>query len=285
MMQHIDFKFLVVDIHLMISLQTFPTIDHVIFRMQATNTQRIQWEKRKSEKETDVIEEFFRNVRIKIIRNKEAHLLHNLLAYVKELSESYDIPTVVEHTVTLKHELQPQFSELIDFFPISKYFIVHASNMNTCQYSVSTLLGQGLRDKEYIRSYSNFIRSKVNQAEFPEQPYTPDQMIESLYNGPMPELYNTFYAIKYGPNFKINEYGYAITHSANIANKIWSIASDWQGLITIIDTPKQMVLLLSLHRITGSKESVNYIHKSGHDISYNKVSEKCIANFSTKINY
>ena len=170
--------------------------------MQSNNTQRIQWEKLKSEKETDVMEEFFRNVRIKIIRNKEAHLLHNLLAYVKD---SYGIPTVVEHTVTLKRELQPQFSELIDFFPISKYFIVHASNMNTCQYSVPTLLRQGLRDKDYIRSYSNFIRSKVNQAEFPEQPYTPDQIIESLDNGPMPELHNTFYATKYGPNFKINE--------------------------------------------------------------------------------
>ena len=199
------------------------------------------------------MEEFFRNVQIKIIRNKEAHLLHNILAYVKELSESYGIPTVVEHTVALNVSYILQFSELIDFFPISKYFIVHASNMNTCQYSVSTLLGQGLRDKDYIRSYSNFIRSKVNQAEFPEQPYTPDQLIESLDNGPMPELYNTFYATKYGPNFKINEYGYAITHSANIANTIWSIASDWQGLITIIDTPKQMVLLLTLRRITGSK--------------------------------
>ena len=104
----------------------------------------------KSEKETDVMEEVFRNVRIKIIRNKEAHLLHNLLAYVKELSEYYGIPAVVEHTVTLKRVLQSQFSELIDFFPISKYVIVHASNMNPCQYSISTLLGQGLRDKDYF---------------------------------------------------------------------------------------------------------------------------------------
>ena len=78
-------------------------------------------------------------------------------------------------------------------------------------------------------------------------------MIESLDNGPMPELYNTIYATKYAPNFKINEYGYAITHSANIANKIWSIASDWQTLITTIDTPKQMVLSSTLHR-SGRKQ-------------------------------
>ena len=50
MMQHIDFKFLVVDIHLMISLQTFTTINHVKFRMQSNNTQRIQWVKQKVKK-------------------------------------------------------------------------------------------------------------------------------------------------------------------------------------------------------------------------------------------
>ena len=44
-----------------------------------------------------------------------------------------------------------QFSELTDFFPVSKYVIVRVSNLNPCQYSVPTLLGQGLRDKDYIR--------------------------------------------------------------------------------------------------------------------------------------
>ena len=107
----------------------------------------------------------------------------------------------------------------------------------------------------------NHCATAAKISEFTEQPYTPDQMNEFLDNGHMPELYNTIYVTKYGPNFKINEYGYAITHSENIAIKIWSIASDWQALITTIDTPKQMVLSLTLHRITGSKESVNYIHK------------------------
>ena len=88
----------------------------------------------KCEKETDVMEDFFRNVKIKIVRKKEAHLLHNLLAYIKELSESYGITHVVEHTVSLKRELQTKFHDLIDFFPVSKYVIVHASNINPCQY-------------------------------------------------------------------------------------------------------------------------------------------------------
>ena len=138
---------------------------------------------------------------------------------------------------------------------------------------VSTLLGQGLSDKDYIRSYTNFIKSKVNQVEFPEVPYTPNEMIDSLENGQMQDLYNTIYASKYRPNFKVNEHGYTETPSANIANKIWSIASDWQGLITNKDTPQQIMLSLTLHRITGSKESVNYINKLGHGISYNNVSK------------
>ena len=52
-----------------------------------------------------------------------------------------------------------------------------------------------------------------------------------------------------------------------------SIASDWQALITTIDTPKQIVLSLTLHGVTGSKESVNYIQKLSHGISDNKVSK------------
>ena len=92
--------------------------------------------------------------------------------------------------------------------------------------------------------YSNFIRSKVNQAEFPEKPYTPDQVNESLDNGPKPDSYNTIYATKYGPNFKNNEYGHSITHSANIVNRIWSIAFDWQALNTT--TPKTNGALVNI---------------------------------------
>ena len=164
------------------------------------------------------MDEFYRNIRIKIIRDKEAHLLHNLLACIKDLSESSGIHPVVEHTSTLKAHLHKKFDGLIDFFPISKYVIVHASNMNPCQYSVSTLLGQGLRDRDYICSYSNFIRSKVNQAEFPELPSDPDKMIESFDNGPMAALYHTIYSTKYVTNFKSNEY--AVIPSSSIANKI-----------------------------------------------------------------
>lgn len=225
------------------------------------------------EKEHNVIEDFFSNIRIKIVRNKEAHLLHNLLSYVKELSEICGIPPVFEHTSELKRKLKEEFTDQIDFFPISKYVIVHASNMNPCQYSVSTLLGKGLRDKDYINSFSNFIRTKISKTDPVIDNFEPEQIIDSLNEGPLPELFNTIFATKYGPNFKTNDHGYAVTSSSNIANKIWSIASDWHAFISSSSTPKQKVLSLVLHRMTGSKEAVNYVHKLGHGISYNRVSE------------
>ena len=70
----------------------------------------------------------------------------------------------------------------------------------------------------------------------------------------------------YQGQFKTNEYGFAVTNSQNISTKIWAIACDWQSLITRKETPKQAMLDLTLHRLTGSKEAVMNLHKYGHII-------------------
>ena len=106
--------------------------------------------------------------------------------------------------------------------------------MNPCQYSVSTLLGQGLRDKDYINSFANFIRLKIGKKDPPIQNFEPEQILDSLNEGPLPELFNTIFATKYGPKFKTNEYGYAITSSSNIANRIWSFGIRLAGIPIII---------------------------------------------------
>ena len=88
--------------------------------------------------------------------------------------------------------------------------------------------------------------------------------------GPMPELYNIIYATMY-PNLKLNKEGYATTQSSNIANKIWSVASDWYSLITRQKNAKQAMLGLTIHRLTGSKEAATHLHSLGHSISYNEI--------------
>ena len=55
----------------------------------------------KNEKEADVRREFRRSIRFKIVRKKEAFLLHQLLADFKAICEDNDIEPFIEHTVVL----------------------------------------------------------------------------------------------------------------------------------------------------------------------------------------
>ena len=67
----------------------------------------------------------------------------------------------------------------------------------------------------------------------------------------------------------LNEHGFAKTESANLANKIWSIAADWTALITGHKLAKQISLALLIHRLAPKKEIISLLFKSGHIISYN----------------
>lgn len=222
----------------------------------------------------EVLNDLYRKLRINIIIKKEAYLLHHLHQHFKLLCEEYDLEDPIsEHSITLKRLIMKQFPDEIDFFPISKYVIVHSSGMNPCEYSVNILQGKGLRDTDYVRTFANFIRKKVNETDIKGLPDTPDGMINEFEKGPVPELYNVIYASMYSSSFKINDKGYAITNSENISTKIWSIASDWQTMITRKETPKHAMLGLTIHRLTGSKEVVMNLNKFGHSISYNKVRE------------
>ena len=83
-------------------------------------------------------------------------------------------------------------------------------------------------------------------------------------------LYNAIYYTVHDFASK-NEYRYAITHSHLKAIKIWSLASDWESLITRETSPKQAVMGLVIHRMTGSKEVSNMLHKCNHAISYQDI--------------
>lgn len=189
--------------------------------------------------------------------------MHKLFTYFNDLCIAHGAQSFIKATKTLKNKLLEHFEELIDFHSISKYVIVHSSCVNPCEYSVAVLLGRGLQDQDHVRSYSNFIRRKLNDLDIPQiTPFMPiDELIKSLDNGPIPDLYNTIYATKYGHSFKTNTHGYAITPSEHVANKIWSICCDWVAFVTSQPTSKQVLLSINIHRLTGSKESVTYLHK------------------------
>ena len=80
-------------------------------------------------------------------------------------------------------------------------------------------------------------------------PLSPEDFLSMLDQGPLPDLYNAIY-YSMCDRVKRNEYGYMITFQAK-ATKIWSLASDWETLITGAPSPKQAIMGLVLHRITG----------------------------------
>ena len=104
-----------------------------------------------------------------------------------------------------------------------------------------------------------------------EWPLSPSCLVKKFENEtPINELYNVIYLTLY-PTYKLNNFGYAITESISIANKIWSIASDWSALITGRKNAKHVMLGMRIHRLTASKEVLSVLHKAGHTVSYDDV--------------
>ena len=164
-------------------------------------------------KRDDVLNLFKYKVVIKIIRDNEAYLLHELLKDVKYLSAEQDLHTpAIEHTSTLKMYLIKNFEENIAFFPSGKYLVVHPIDINPCTYSVATLHGCGLRDGELTKAFGRMIQRKFEERKTSEDtwPLTPDKLLSKLDSRPLPELYNAIYFSIYERG-KINQYGYAET--------------------------------------------------------------------------
>ena len=167
-------------------------------------------------------------IRTKIVRDKEAYLLHELLKDVSEFSTEQGLEEpVIQHTVELKRQLLKRFENQISFFPCGRHLLVHPIDINPCTYSIATLKGCGLRDRDLAKAFGKMVRRKLKDRVLDEKwPLTPDELPEKLNIGVLPELYNAiFHSIRdWG---KINEHGYCES-SRNLSLKIWAVASDWE---------------------------------------------------------
>ena len=104
-----------------------------------------------------------------------------------------------------------------------------------------------------------------------EFPISIDKSIDQLDSyEPMKELLNAI-ALSTNPSMKINTEGYACPDSEVRATKIWSIASDWQLLIIVCNSSKSIALSMIIYWLTGNKESINLLARSGAGITYTGV--------------
>ena len=89
----------------------------------------------------------------------------------------------------------------------------------------------GLRKNDIIAAFSKLIQRATNEYEennHIDWPVSPDDLISALEYDYM-TMNTKCLSLS---NVSLNKHGFATTEARNIANKIWSIASDWTALIT-----------------------------------------------------
>ena len=152
---------------------------------------------------------------------------------------------------------------------MSKYLLVYASDTNPYEYAIANLHGCGLRDDDLGKAFGRMIRRNLQNKHQQERKWslTTEELMYELDKGPSPDLYNAIYYML-NEDGERNEHGCCITSSKLSANKISSLASDWEGMITKNPYPQQAILGLVLHRTTGSKEAIDFLQKCNHTVSY-----------------
>ena len=145
-----------------------------------------------------------------------------------------------------------KFKNELSFFPTSRYTVVHCSEVNPCTYTQSTLKGYGLRDDDFVKSFANFIKRKVDAKD--ESEYSEDALLEDSLGveTPLPVIYNVIHQTTYSHS-TLNHLGYAETSSRNIALKIWYLSLAWESLISRKKNTFQACTGLVTHRMTGRK--------------------------------
>ena len=114
-----------------------------------------------SETNEKVVQHFYRKILQKVIRDKNAYLLSELLRDCKEISKEFGLdeaPVYLRHTYRVKESLMQHFETQISFSSITKYVVVHSSEVNVVTYSFATLKGRGLQEDDIVKSFANLIR-------------------------------------------------------------------------------------------------------------------------------
>ena len=110
----------------------------------------------------DFLNLFMYKVTIKLVRDKAAYLLHELLRDIKYLNTEHELETLAaKHASSLKRYLMKHFPEEIEFLSSVKYLVFHPININPCTYSVATLHGYGFHDSDLQKAFGKMIYQKL----------------------------------------------------------------------------------------------------------------------------
>ena len=185
--------------------------------------------------QNDISEKFPLSRKKRVIHQKEASLLSDLLDDIKRLSIKNGLEYVlITNSRKLKSKIEERFPDDVSYYNKGKYSIVHCSDMNPCEYAIAVLKGKGLRSNRIIKSFGALSQRKTkkhleDQKKF-EWTYNPEELMGMLDRGPLPEIYNAiYYTVK--DHLKLNQNSYAESLSSDFKTK-WATACDWENLLT-----------------------------------------------------
>ena len=156
----------------------------------------------------DVSETFFRLFSKKVIKQKEAYLLTELLIDIEEMSHDAGLDKpVISQTSNLKRKLEELYNDQIGFEKVNKKLLVYPSDVNPCFYVTKTLGGAGLKDHELTKAFARMVNRKLgSQMKEVEWPITADKLLKELeMSGPLQCIYNAL-AWSKNPSAELNEH-------------------------------------------------------------------------------
>lgn len=226
------------------------------------------------ELEDKVTDLFLRKIELRVCKDKDVFLLTDLLADLKELSCEFGLdstPSGLKQTYQLKKVLLTKLENKINIVSYGKGDAVLSKEIDPLTYTYATVKGNGLREVDVIKAFSNLVRKKIDHEDALQWPPRPHEFIQSLKNSkPLQCIFNAI-VWSLNPKRKVNENGYAETNSELQAEKIAAITECWEGLIGKNKKPSQTAMSLTLHRLTGSKEATVLLNRCGMGISYTDV--------------
>ena len=144
----------------------------------------------------------------------------------------------------------------MDFILLAKKQIVYCSKVNPCKYAVATLEDAGMRDDDICLSFARMIKRHI-ETSTGREPMSFSELIKNLkrHQSLQPLLNKIAWTLK--PKAGMTSFGYVKVESKFLADRIWSISSNWESLIKKESSPKAIALSMTVNKITGSKEVAN----------------------------
>ena len=90
--------------------------------------------------ENDILEGVYLVLKKRMVHEKDAFLLSNLVEDIQRLSELNEFTEhIISNTRTLKRRITGKFSDDISFYSKDKYLVVHSSDVNPCKCGLAVL--------------------------------------------------------------------------------------------------------------------------------------------------